>query len=81
MIRTRQASLWLPAGWILCERSHDGRLIYGARQSMFFKRKGTVANYVLAKTLLSAAGHHVGRMEQVVNVLQHEIGKRVTMSS
>ena len=64
--------VYLPSGWILCERSHDGPLTCVARKSMFFKSKGTVANYALANALLPAAGHDVGRMEQVANVLQHE---------
>ena len=65
----KEEMIYIPAGWLLCERVVNGTLLYGARKSVFFRSDGTSQKYALARECLSKAGNDVSKMDMVEKLL------------
>ena len=57
--------MYMPAGYIVAERTSTAPMIYGTRKSYFFAEAGAAANFAHCLHLSNADGKDVERMEQV----------------
>lgn len=57
--------LYLPQGWLTCERSVDGALIYGCRKSFILNTPLAAQAYKNTIALLSRSNRNVERMEAI----------------
>eukprot|EP00969_Alexandrium_andersonii_P061557 2713424-Alexandrium_andersonii.AAC.1 len=61
----KEELVFVPAGWLVCERSVGGQSIYALRKSYFFKSVTAASNYSAAMELLEAGGRGIDKMRQV----------------
>ena len=61
----KEMILWVPAGWLLLEKTGDSALTYGIRKSMFITTSSLRPKYEAAKLLLQASGNVTDVMSQV----------------
>ena len=61
----KEIVLWIPAGWVLIEKTGDSALTYGFRKSMFIATSALRSKYEAAKLLLKASGNSTEKMDEV----------------
>ena len=61
--------LFVPQGWICCEKSVEGGLLYGVRKSYLTTHSVGAANYRATIDVLKRSNREVGRMEEIATLL------------
>lgn len=60
----------IPAGWLVCEQSSQGALIYGVRKSWIPVSHESCVQYKAVLNLLKKSGRQVDKMEQVLDLME-----------
>ena len=68
-VMTKDLMHYVPAGWLIAERSKVGPLVYGVRKSIMFKTASALESYSTSKELLARASHDVSKMEFVCELM------------
>lgn len=62
-------AIHVPAGWLVCEMSSQGALIYGVRKSWIPVSRESCTQYKAVMSLLKESGRNIDKMETVLDLM------------